>query len=145
MATNPNDYEHDFYTWTFEQARRLREGRLLDIDREHIAEELEDMGRREKRTLEHQLSRLLAHLLKWQYQPDRHSPSWRASIRDAREEVQHLLAENPGLKSKLPECFARAYSGGVNWAVVDSGLAESTFPDNCPWSLEQALDGGYWP
>jgi hypothetical protein len=141
-------YDQDFYTWTLEQARLLRERRFAELDIEHLAEEIEDMGKREARSLRSQLERLIAHLLKWAYQPEARpwsGNSWRASIRDAREKLQDLLSESPGLKPKLPETFVKAYRGGVNWAVAETNLPETRFPAQCPWSLEQALDPGFWP
>lgn len=145
MATNPTDYEHDFYTWTFEQARRLREGGLSDIDREHIAEELEDMGRSLKRALGSELERLLAHLLKWRYQPQGCGNSWLASMRDARTKIRKLLQMNPGLKVSLAELYADAYEGAINWAVIETDQDPAVFPAACPWTQEQALDKDYWP
>jgi hypothetical protein len=141
-------YDQDFYTWTQHQARLLREGRLQEIDIAHLAEEIEDMGKSEARSLQSQLERLIAHLLKWTYQPEQRqtsSNSWRASIRDARNRVKDTLLESPGLKPKLPELFLKAYLGAVNWAVEETNLPETIFPEGCPWRLEQALDDGFWP
>jgi hypothetical protein len=141
-------YDHDFYTWALESARGLREGRFADLDIEHIAEELEDMGKSEARGLKSQLARLLKHLLKWVYQPEArlgHENSWRASIRDARREIEECLEDNPGLAPRLPELFGKAYMQSINRAVVETNLPESRFPVSCPWSLEQALDPEFWP
>ncbi len=145
---DPEIYDEDFYTWALKQAQLLREGRLSEIDIENIAEELEDMGKSRARALESQLTRLLAHLLKWQYQPDqrqRCENSWRASIRHARREVERTLKENPGLKPHLPELFEEAYQDGVDWAIRETNLPESVFPIECPWTLEQVLEGDFWP
>lgn len=91
-------YEQDFYAWALESARGLRERRFADIDIEHIAEELEDMGKSRSRALESQLARLLAHLLKWAHQPEqrwRYQHSWRAAIDSARLEINWLLGVTP--------------------------------------------------
>ncbi|MGZ8242847.1 DUF29 domain-containing protein [Methylomagnum sp.] len=99
----------DFYTWTHQQAELLRAGRFDELDTGHLIEELESMGARERRELTNRLAVLLAHLLKWQYQPERRGNSWRRTIKIQRIEINDLLADNPGLKSELPEIFAKAY------------------------------------
>lgn len=141
-------YDTDFYTWALEQARLLREGRLSELDIEHLAEEIEDMGKSEARGLQSQLERLIAHLLKWAYQPEQRQTSlnsWQASIDDARSRIEDILLENPGLKPRLPELFRKAYRGGLNWTVSETNLPKATFPADCPWTLEQVLDPDFWP
>jgi hypothetical protein len=141
-------YDTDFYMWTLEQARLLREGRLSVLDIEHLAEEIEDMGKNRERALESQLERLLAHLLKWRYQPEERAKrehSWRASIEDARERIEDLLVKNPGLQPHLAEIFLTAYPRGCRWAVSETNLPNSTFPKECPWTLEQVLAPDFWP
>lgn len=148
IVRDPEIYDEDFYSWALKQVQLLREGRLSEIDIENIAEELEDMGKSRARALESQLARLLAHLLKWQYQPDqreRYENSWHASIRHARRGVERTLKENPGLKPHLPELFEEVYQDGVDWAIRETNLPESVFPIECPWTLEQVLEGDFWP
>jgi hypothetical protein len=137
-------YEKDFYTWTLDQARLLRERRFTELDIGHLAEEIEEMGRS---GLEAQLVRLLAHLLKWVHQPEKRAAghSWEDSIRDARNMIVLALEDNPGLQPRLGEFFARAYPRAVQWAVNDTGLPKSAFPANCPWTVEQVLDNDFWP
>ena len=79
MSQNAVDYEQDFYAWTVEQGRLLRTGELSAIDAVNLAEEIESMGRRDRRELENRLTVLLTHLLKWQMQPDQRSRSWSAT------------------------------------------------------------------
>jgi len=88
-------HETDFYAWANEQARLLRAGRLAEADLEHIAEEIESMGKTEKRELTSRLRVLLAHLLKWAFQPAGRSMSWRLTIQEERREVVEVLADNP--------------------------------------------------
>lgn len=143
-----SDYEHDFYTWTQEQARALREGRFTELDLEHLAEEIEDMGKSEAKGLQAQIERLIAHLLKWAYQPEARAwqgNSWQASINDARDRINERLTESPGLRPRLPELFRKAYRGGANWAVRETNLPRSRFPSGCPWTLERAMDEQFWP
>ena len=119
-------HDQDFYTWALETACAIRERRFAGIDWEAVAEELEDMGRSEAKALESQLARLMAHLLKWQYQPEQRrlcENSWRATIENARREIRKLLRENPGLKSRLPELFLEVYPQGM--ALVPFNSNES--------------------
>jgi hypothetical protein len=141
-------YDSDFYTWTQEQTKLLRAGKLSHLDIRHLIEEIEDLGESQARGLQSQLERLIAHLLKWEYQPHQrqHSlHSWQASINDARERIMDSLGSNPGLKPQLPELFAKSYRGAVNGAVIETNLSRSTFPVDCPYTLEQILDEAFWP
>lgn len=139
-------YETDYYTWTQETARLLRSGRMDEIDREALAEEVEDLGKSEKRALASQFKRLHAHLLKWAFtQKSGHENSWKASIEDSRSEIEKLLSENPGLKSQTAEIFRTSYRGGVLLAVEESNQLESIFPKSCPWTIETALAPQFLP
>jgi hypothetical protein len=138
-------YNRDFYTWTSEQAQLLREGRLSELDIDNLAEELEDMGASKERELENRLGILLAHLLKWHYQPERRSHSWKMTIKEQRRRIERVLRKNPGLKSYLGEAFEEAYGDARLIASRESGLEETTFPEECLWSLEQAMDPEFWP
>jgi predicted nucleic acid-binding Zn-ribbon protein len=138
-------YERDFYAWANEQAALLREGRLSVADIANIAEEIESMGRSEKRELVNRLDVLLLHLLKWQYQPERRGASWRVSIENTRDALTRHMTDNPSLKAKLPEAVADAYRTARRSAAVETGLELDTFPAGCPWTFEQAMDEGFWP
>ncbi len=138
-------YDRDFYAWSREQAELLRAGKFAEADIEHIAEEIDSMGRTEKRELISRLSVLLLHLLKWRYQPGKRGPSWEASILNQRDAIADHLDDNPSLKPLLPQALASAYRSARRDAIAETGLAGSTFPDACPWTAEQVLDGGFWP
>ena len=139
-------YETDYYTWTQETARLLRSGRLDEIDREALAEEVEDLGKSEKRALASQFKRLHAHLLKWSFtRKSGHENSWKASIEDSRSEIEKLLSENPGLKSQVNEIFTTTYRGGILLAVAESDQPENVFPKSCPWTLEEVLSLQFFP
>jgi hypothetical protein len=138
-------YDRDFYAWSLQQAELLRKGRLADADIEHIAEEIDSMGRTEKRELISRLSVLLLHLMKWRYQPDKRTPSWEASVRVQRNRLVDHLDDNPSLKPSLPNALASAYRDASLEAVAETGLPGDTFPDACPWTIEQILDGAFWP
>jgi len=138
-------YETDFYAWANEQAALLRAGKLAQADIEHIAEEIESMGKTEKRELVSRLTVLLMHLLKWQFQPDRRGNSWKATIRIQRIALVRHLADNPSLKAKLPEALSDAYETALIEAAAETALSESTFPTACPWTFEQIISADFWP
>ena len=137
-------HQYDFYTWTHEQATLLKEGRLADLDIEHLIEELEDMGASKEQELENRLGVLLAHLLKWQYQPERRGNSWAATIEEQRRRIERLLRKNPGLKNYLGEAFENAYGDARLIAVRETGMPKNVFPDNSPFTFDQAISD-YWP
>jgi hypothetical protein len=138
-------YETDFYAWATEQAAHLREGRFASADLINIAEEIESMGRAEKRELVNRLTILLLHLLKWHFQPGFRSPSWSSSIREQRIRLRSHLKDNPSLKSKADEAFAEAYELAVIGAARETGLPESDFPKSAPYRFAQVVDEGFWP
>ena len=139
------DYDADFYGWANEQAALLRAGRLGDADIANIAEEIESMGRIEKRELVSRLAVLLQHLLKWQLQPSLRGSSWRLTIDEQRDLLRIHLRDNPSLQPKLPEAYIDAYRLGARSAQRETGLAKSIFPTVSPWSPETALDEGFFP
>jgi hypothetical protein len=138
-------HDRDFYAWTLRQASLLREGRLSEADLEQIAEELEGMGASERRELTNRLALLMAHLLKWRFQPELRGNSWRHTIDVQRFDVKELLEENPSLAAKLDERMAKAYVKSLLLAARETGLSKPTFPPACPFSAEQLLSEDYWP
>lgn len=139
------NYETDFYGWTQEQATLLKMGRLSELDMVNIVEELEAMGRREKRELQSRLIVLLVHLLKYQYQSERRSRSWENTIKTQRLDFEDVLSENPSVKSKMADIFTRAYRLARQHATDETGLSLSVFPVNCPWTYEQVTDEHFFP
>nr|WP_124307005.1 DUF29 domain-containing protein [Acetobacter pasteurianus] len=138
-------YDHDFYAWTNEQAGLLRAGKLSEADLEHIAEEIESMGKSEKRELISRLTVLLLHLLKWEFQPMRRGASWRLSIANTRDALTDHLADNPSLQSVLEASVETAYRRARRDAALETGLSENTFPSTCPWLFSQMMDENFWP
>ncbi len=140
MATT---YEQDLSAWAREQARLMRERRFEALDIEHLAEEIEDMSRSDRRELTSRLTILLQHLLKWTFQPERRSASWQATILAQRDELADLFEQSPSLRSEwlamLPKCYARA----ARRAQLETGMA--SFPSECPFSPQDLLNEDFWP
>lgn len=145
MGTNTALYEQDFYQWSQEQAALLREGAWQDLDGTNLAEEVESLGKRDRRELGSRLQTLLMHLLKWRYEPAERSESWRGTIRTARREVAAVLADSPSLRRQVPAMLTTGYADARLDASEDTGLPLRTFPEVCPWTAEQVLDGDFWP
>ncbi|NCJ06055.1 DUF29 family protein [Synechococcales cyanobacterium C] len=143
MITTP--YDQDFYQWTQKMAVALRAGKWHELDINNIAEEIESLGRSEKRALKSRLEILLMHLLKWQYQPKQRSNSWRATVREQRLRIQDLLVESPSLKPYFEAVMPQCYVAARNLAADETGLHLDTFPSVCPYSLNNSLNQDYFP
>jgi hypothetical protein len=145
MTSQRFSHDTDFYAWSLEQAALLKAGRVAEADLESIAEEIESMGKTEKRELVSRLTVLLLHLLKWQRQPEGRGNSWRLSIANARDEITDLLSDNPSLKSVLDGVMTSAYRYARRKAAIETGVDEDAFPAHSPWSFNQAMDEEHWP
>jgi hypothetical protein len=136
-------YEEDLTLWTERQAALLRRraaGELAndaEIDWHNVAEEIESVGRSERRELRSRLAVLLQHLLKWRFRCELRSPSWRSTIRTQRDEIEDLLGDNPSLRSKLPELLLAAYPRARLKALDETGLLN--LPGTSPFTIEEAL------
>ena len=140
-------YETDVIAWAQEQVRLLRAGQFDALDIEHIADEIEDVGKSEQRELESRMAVLLAHLLKWQYQPERRGNSWEATIRTQRTSIDRRMKKTPSLKTSLsnPDWWADAWDDAVRSAVQETGISLAVFPLSCPWAFELIMDADFWP
>ena len=138
-------YEQDFYGWAIEQAALLRGRRLSEADLENIAEELDALGRSEKRELVSRLGVLLKHLLKWNAQPVFRSTSWLLTIEEQRRQLHRLLQDNPSFQRLLPEAVIDAYGDAIISAARETGNKKQSFPALCPFSLDQILDDTFTP
>jgi hypothetical protein len=153
MVIKPSDmnlsfvdlYETDFYAWTQRQVELLRKRDLNNLDIENLIEEIDSLGKQEKRELVNRLGVLVGHLLKWEYQPNRRSRSWVATIREQRYRVLKLLEENPSLKHYLPEAIAQAYQSGLALAVRETEMAFKTFPSSNSYIWEQIENPDFLP
>ncbi|MFD0709969.1 hypothetical protein CE143_20965 [Photorhabdus luminescens] len=138
-------YDSDFYGWTQEQAGLLRSGDLSQLDTENLLEEIEAMGRSERRELRSRLEILLAHLLKWRYQADRRGRSLELTIEEQRDKAIDCLQESPSLKNKLDEHLEKAYIAARRLAEKETLINRNMFPETCPWTFEQIMDENFWP
>lgn len=118
----------------------LRQRSFRDLDIDHTAEEIEDMGKREYKELGSRLQVLIAHLLKWKLQPRKRSRSWRATIVTQRLEIHRTLRDSPSLRRRLLADLGENYADSVKRASAETGLRVSVFPERCPWSIDQILD-----
>jgi hypothetical protein len=138
-------YKADFYGWTQQQVQLLHSQQWEQIDLPNIIEEIESLGKQQRQELRNRLSVLIGHLLKWQYQPQYRSRSWLSTLRIQRLDINDLLEENPSLKPYIEEALRKAYLRGVELAVRETDLPNSTFPIDCSYSLEEILSDSFYP
>jgi Domain of unknown function DUF29 len=138
-------YELDFFEWTQAQAQLLSQGCFESADISHIAEELADLGKRDRRETESFLERLIAHLLKWQMQPAKRSISWRSSIRDSRAQLRRIFKQSPSLRRYAGESIADVYPDARGKASIETGLPLAACPTACPYSFDQLMDDDFLP
>jgi hypothetical protein len=140
-----SNYNEDFYAWTVEQVHLCRSGQLDAIDLEHIIEEIESMGKREKRELSSRMTVLLMHLLKWQHQEIYQGKSWRLTIYEQRSELKKLIKDNSSLKPWLDETVAEAYESAKIKAEIETGISHKHYAQQCEWTVMQILDVEFFP
>jgi hypothetical protein len=128
-------YTEDFYKWTKDQVNFLKKQEFTKMDIDNLIEEIESLGRSEKRALKSYLAILFQHLLKIKYQPAKHTKSWDMSVKNSLHQAQSLLIENPSLKAELQNLAEDAYFTGRLNAISETGLEEEVFPEKCPWKL----------
>jgi hypothetical protein len=142
MATK---YHDDVIAWANEQAAFLRAGNFSALDIEHIADEVEDVGKSEQRELESRMALLLAHLLKWQFQPERRGASWEVTIKAQRRAVELRIKRTPSLKADLddPEWWDLVWGDAVQQAIKETRIER--LPETCLWTRDQIMDGTFFP
>jgi len=145
VSTGKNLYESDFYLWLATTAKLLRNGSFSEIDLDNLIEEIEGMARKEKQALKSNIRILLMHLLKWEYQTDKRTNSWRYTIREHRKRLKDAFADSPSLKPYYLEIFADGYQDARELASDETGLSLDTFPLDSPFTPEEALNEDYLP
>jgi hypothetical protein len=138
-------YERDFHAWTQEQAEKLRARAYNDIDWENVAEEIDSLGRSDKREIRNRLEVLLRHLLKWEFQPEKRKSGWHSTIVEQRSQLHYLIDESPSL-GKFPQSQLQSmYQLARIKAQNETGLPLSTFPERSPYSISQVLAEQFLP
>lgn len=143
IATTKSLYDRDFYLWIKTTAQHLKEGQFNEIDIPNLIEEIESMGRSEKRELKSGLIVLLMHLLKWQYQPEKRSESWRSTISEQRICIEGLLEDSPSLQPLISEVFDDCYQKARLKASEETGIKLNFFPKESPFTLEESLKASF--
>ena len=138
-------YEQDFCLWIEKALELLHEGNLKDLDLENLLEEIADMGNSQKQSLESNLKILLMHLLKYKYQADKRTNSWRYTIVEHRQRIRKAFKNSPSLRRHFLQEFADVYLDAKQLAVAETGLSPNIFPIECPFTTDQALDEAYFP
>jgi hypothetical protein len=137
--------EQDYFLWLNTTIEQLKARKFGDLDIQRLVEEIEQMGGSLKDALENNLIVVLAHLLKWKYQPEYRSGSWRGSIKEHRRRINKAMKRHPSLKRYFREIFAECYPPAQDWASAETGLPLAQFPAECPFNPEQVLDPEFLP
>jgi hypothetical protein len=138
-------YETDFVAWTEQTGQLIRGKQFAQVDWEAVIEEIESLGRSERRELKSRLEVLLQHLLKWQYQSNLRGGSWRNTIDEQRHRLEDLLQDSPSLKPYLEQVLLECYSRGRKAASNETELPLATFPTECPYLITEVLDTEFLP
>ena len=145
MPRNSVNYEEDFYGWTVEQSRLLRSGELSAIDVANIADEIESIGRSDRRELKSRLVVLVMHLLKWRHQPGGRSRRWSETIDEQRLQIEGILGESPSLRPSGAAMLAEVHAIARARTIAETGLADEVFPEVCPYTAEEVLSRTFLP
>jgi hypothetical protein len=140
-----NLYEQDYYLWLKNTAQLLRDDKLSQLDKLNLIEELEDMGRSEKRAVKSNLIRVLQHLLKWKYQPEKRSDSWLSTIVEHRQRIILAFEDSPSLKGYYLEVFDKCYQDARKNAAIETKLPLTVFPAQFPFNPQDTLNFDYLP
>ncbi len=141
----PSRYEDDFVRWCFDQAELLRRNRLTALDAPNLIEELESMGNEQRHALRSSYRLIMMHLLKWQFQPEKRTRSWRVTITRERVNVSDREKDSKTLRDQADALVTDAYRGAVLRAADETGLARDVFPTDCPYALDQLRDPDWMP
>jgi hypothetical protein len=138
-------YDHDFYRWCFDQAELMRLGRFAEVDLPNIVEDWKSLGKSLRSSLTSSYRLVVAHLLKWQFQPQMRTASWEITIVRERGHIEDVEAGNRSLKSEAQALVDSAYRKARREAAIETGLPLTTFPAVCPYTLEQLRDDEWMP
>jgi hypothetical protein len=144
-ANRQSLYEVDYLRWIETTVEKLQVRDYSSVDWENLIEEIADMGRSERKSLKSNLIVVLTHLLKWQYQPEFRSGSWKGSIVEHRRRIRDALSDSPSLKPYLEEVFTQCYLDAVELASAETELPVETFPQECPYTPAEVRDSSFLP
>ena len=139
------NYEEDFYGWTMQNVQFLKQRNYQEADIEHIIEELEEMGTSNENQLINRLAVLIAHLLKWQFQPDFRGRSWEGTIEEQRRKIERIIKKNPSLKPKIPEAIEEGFADSKAIIKKETPIDLKILPENCPYTFDQIMDNEFYP
>jgi hypothetical protein len=145
LFARPADYERDFSEWCFQQAELVRKERFPELDLANVIEELESMGSEQEHALGSSYRLVIQHLLKWQFQPERRSRSWRLTIARERVNIEYREKKNRSLAGRADQLVQDVYRSARRLAATETGLSQDSFPAECPYTAEQLRDPDYMP
>ena len=138
-------YEQDYYQWLTATANKLRQGKLAEIDVVNLIEEIEDMGRSERKAVRSNLRILLMHLLKYKYQPEKRTNNWLFTIVEHRKRLQQSFQDSPSLRPYFLEVFEESYQDAIDLSTAETSLPRNTFPNKSPFTPQNTLNSDYLP
>jgi Domain of unknown function DUF29 len=138
-------YDSDFHLWSQTQAALIRDGKFTEIDLENVAEEIESLGRSDRRAIRSRLEMLLTHLLKWEFQKDKRNSGWEASVKEARRGIKKLIADSPSLKGFPAQVLLEEYETAREIAAEETGFSEDDFPLECPYAIADVMAKNFLP
>ena len=138
-------YDRDYALWLETTIEQLRQQNFDQVDWENVLDEFESMSKRDRRSIKSNLVILLLHLLKWEFQPEMRSGSWKGSIREHRRRIQQILQDSPSLRSYIPEILSETYTEAVEQAIDETGLEIVVFPIDCPYDILNILNPLFLP
>ncbi len=144
----PSLYDQDFYRWIQTTVQALKHRKLEQVDWENLIEEIDSMGRSEKKELKSRLLVILEHLLKlmfWESEKAQNSRGWRNTVIEQRSQLELLLDDSPSLRPIVQEIFAEFYARARSQVLQKSDLPSSCIPTLPPFSAEDALNTDFLP
>jgi hypothetical protein len=145
QSTTSVSYDIDYVQWVEQTLAQLKAGKYEQVDWDHLFEEIEDMSRRQREALESNLIILLLHILKWQYQPEMQTGSWKGSIREHRRRINKALQTSPSLRSYFSAILTECYEAARLQAADETDLPAETFPEDCEYVIELILNNDFLP
>lgn len=139
LSKRKNLYHQDFFAWTQSQADLLKHNKFSEVDIRNLIDEVETLGKSDRRALMSHLTNLLLHMLKMKYQSGKKTASWKRSIVNSKQDIKFILEDSPSLNKYLNSNLEKAYLSAVDLAHAETGLARSIFPKKCPWEIEDIL------